>query len=143
MEVQRKDYEDRVRTIQDIGKSRRLWTKFVEQVLDIVNNDGNTERHMGWFNSIEVKNGRAKVGPSVAMPGAVQGEELRRVGNLHEDMENAPFFVDIAAKVDPSGLVDKDDDRQPPEKIKFTLKMTFKPPNSWAKNQTPGQKRGN
>jgi hypothetical protein len=135
LEVQRKDYEDRVKTIQDIGKSRRLWTKFVEQVLDIVNNDGNTERHMGWFNSIEVKNGRAKVGPSVAMPGAVQGEELRRVGNLHEDMENAPFFVDIAAKVDPSGLVDKDDDRQPPEKIKFTLKMTFKPPNSWVKNR--------
>ncbi len=134
LEAQRKDYENRVKTIQDIGKSRRLWTKFIDQVLDVVNNDGNTERHMGWFDSIEVKGARGKTGPTIQMPGAVQGDELRRVGNLHEDVENGPFFVDIAAKVDPSGTVDADKDREPPEKIKFTLKMTFKPPSKWVKN---------
>lgn len=134
LEAQRVDYVNRVKTIQDIGKSRRLWTKFVDQILDVVNNDGNTERHMGWFNSIDITGGRGPSGPTVAMPGAVQGGELRRVGDFHQDVENSPFFGDVLAKVDPSGVVDSDTDREPPEKIKFTLKLTFKPPAKWAKN---------
>ena len=105
-------------------------------MLDVINNEGNTERHMGWFRSIEVKSGRGGAGPSVLMPGALQGDEMRRVGNLHEDVENGPFFGDIRGKVNPSGQVGRDAGREPPEKVTFVLSMTFKPPAQWVKNQS-------
>ena len=34
LEANRKDYAERVQTIQQIGQSRRLWSKFCDELLD-------------------------------------------------------------------------------------------------------------
>lgn len=133
LESQRKDYLQRVQTIQDIGKSRRLWTEFMDQLIDVVNNNGDTERHLAWFDSITIKEDRN--GPSILLPGAVQGSEIARVANLHEDIESSPFARDIATKSDPGGKLELDKNREPPESFGFTLKVNFLPPAKWAKNQ--------
>ena len=55
LESNRKDYATRVQTIQDIGKSRRLWSKFLDELIDVTNNNGDTERHLAWFAGMTVK----------------------------------------------------------------------------------------
>ena len=125
LEGNRKDYTSRVQTIQEIAQSRRLWSKFLDEMIDLVNNDGDTERHLGWFEGMTVS-GDPKRGVSVNMPAYVQGT-LERVGNLHDDVEAAPFFKDVKTKSIPTGKAESDKNRDPPEAMKFTLKLDFWP----------------
>ncbi|HEB52562.1 MAG TPA: hypothetical protein ENI87_04820, partial [bacterium] len=69
-----KDYALRVQTIQDIGKSRRVWCRFMDDLIDVVNNNGVTERHLAWFNGIKVTGDPAR-GTKVIMQGRVQGSD--------------------------------------------------------------------
>ena len=69
-----KDYALRVQTIQDIGLSRRVWSQFMDDLIDVVNNNGATERHLAWFDRINVK-GDPKKGVKVTLPSNVQGED--------------------------------------------------------------------
>src|SRR5262245_45614475 len=43
LEAEKKDYEVRSETIQGICRSRMSWTEVLDQLIDVVNNDGNTE----------------------------------------------------------------------------------------------------
>lgn len=132
LEVEKKDYESRSETIQNICRSRLSWTEILDQIIDVVNNDGNTERHMAWFRSMSAREGSdAKYGPVVQMPGYVQGAKVSKVGDFHDDVEHAPFFVDIAEKSAPGGSVELDQKRSPPEALGFDLRFTFKSPKEW------------
>ncbi len=140
LQGQRVDFVQRVQTIQDIGKSRRLWTRFVDQVLDVVNNNGDTERHLAWFDGMNViEQGTQKdVGPRVNLDGgAVQGDSMAKVANLHEDFERAPFAIDMSAKSDPQGKINIDKKKTPQESFQFPMQLEFKPPSAWLKNNTP------
>lgn len=135
-----KEFEKRSDTIQAIGKSRIVWTKIVDELIDVVNNEGDTDRHLSWFKSMTVKPGDGKKkGPTITMPGWVQGDSLKKVADLHEDLEGAPFFVDVASKSAPSGVVQTNAKRIPPEALFFNLKWSFEPPKNWAKNRKVGK----
>jgi Tfp pilus assembly protein PilN len=120
------DYQSRVQTIQDIGKSRRVWSRLLDEMIDVVNNNGDVDRHLAWFDGLSIKPD-AKKGTTVTMPGAVQGGEESRVANLHEDLESAPFASELAAKSDPGGRLKLTKERTPPEAFEFQLTMQFKP----------------
>ena len=126
LQANRKDYAGRVQTIQDIGKSRRLWSKFCDELIDVVNNNGDTERHLAWFDGITVKND-AKKGATVSMPGNVQDADKSRVANFHEDLEAAPFAKDLASKSDPTFKLEIDRVRVPAQSLAFPLQLQFEP----------------
>ena len=127
-------------TIQEIARSRMLWTEIIDQLIDVVNNDGDTDRHLAWFKSIAVKAGDGKKkGPSVTMPGWVQSTSFKKMADFHEDLENSPFFIDVTAKSAPSGVVETNAKRIPPEALFFNMKWDFKPPKQWARNASPGK----
>jgi Tfp pilus assembly protein PilN len=126
LQVNRKDYAARVQTIQDIAKSRRLWSKFLDELIDVVNNNGDTERHLAWLDSITVKTD-ARSGTTVKMPGNVQDQDKSRVANFHEDLEGAPFAADLSAKSDPTFQLIEDKNRIPAMSLKFPLDLRFKP----------------
>ncbi|MFK7741930.1 MAG: hypothetical protein AB8H80_16555 [Planctomycetota bacterium] len=123
----RKEYELRVQTIQQIGKSRRLWSQFVNELIDVVNNNGVTERHLAWFDSINVKSDPAK-GARVVVPANVQGADKSLLANFHEDIEAAPFADELKKKSDPTWKLEIDEERMPPAFLKFPMQMTFQPP---------------
>lgn len=133
--AERAAYQNREATIRKIGISRMLWTEFMDQLIDLVNNEGNTARHLAWFGSAQVSDGGDRAGPIVVLPGQVQGGSLNKVANFHEDMEGAPFFPDVAYKSLPSGELKIDAKRNPPESYAFGLQLTFKPASEWRKNQ--------
>lgn len=126
LESNRKDYAERVQTIQQIGQSRRLWSRFCDDLIDLVNNNGDTERHLAWFGGIQVKDDPKK-GATVTMPGAVQGEDSSKVANFHEDLEAAPFAADLLTKSDPTWRRDIDKNRMPQQSLSFPLVLTFQP----------------
>ena len=136
---ERGEYEKRSRTIQDIGISRILWTEILDQVYDVVNNDGNTERHMAWFKGIQVTKGDNARGPTVTMPGYVQGKEMKKVADFHEDFEASKFYVDVAETSLPQGVLEKEAKRNPPEAFFFTMKYGFKAPKDWGRNKKPAR----
>jgi hypothetical protein len=125
LEANRKDYQSRVQTIQEIAKSRRLWTKFLDELIDIVNNDGDTERHLAWFDSMTVT-GDPKRGISVMLPAFVQGG-IDKQSNLYDDIDAGPFASEIKAKSDPGGKSVTDKNRDPPDAFQFPLKLDFWP----------------
>jgi Tfp pilus assembly protein PilN len=132
---EKQEFQKRSDTIQTIGRSRIVWTQILDQLIETVNNDGDTERHLAWFKSIQVKAGDGKKGPEVTMPGFVQGDSIKKLADFHEDLEHSPFFVDVQSKSAPSGVVQLDQKRIPPEALYFSLKWNFFPATEWAKNK--------
>ncbi len=131
------DYKARVQTIQDIGKSRRVWSRFMDEMIDVVNNGGDTERHLAWFDSLQLKSDPKTKAAVVTMPGMVQGNDLAKVANLHRDIEQAPFARDLASKSSPGGKQEPSKDRIPPEAFKSTIELRFKPTVQEAPKQKP------
>jgi Tfp pilus assembly protein PilN len=130
--AERTDYQQRAKTIHEIAKSRVLWTRILDELIDIVNNDGDAERHQAWFRSLMVKDGRdAKQGPSIVMPGFVQGDSLRAVADFHEDVWRADFFEHVHSKSMPTAKKNEDPSRKPAESLFFQLELTFDPPQKW------------
>lgn len=126
LEKNKKEYAERVQTIQEIAKSRRLWTKFCDELIDIVNNNGDTERHLAWFTAMNVKSD-PKSGVTITMPGVVQGDDKAKIANLHEDLEAASFAAEVD-KSDPSFRLDVDKKRVPAAALSFPLSLQYKPP---------------
>lgn len=124
LEANRKDYGERVQTIQSIAQSRRPWSKFLDELVDVVNNNGVDDRHLAWFDGIQVKN-EPKKGATVTMPAQVQDGESFRVANFHEDIERA-FAAELDSKSDPSWTKTEDKTRTPAVSLKFPLVLQFK-----------------
>jgi Tfp pilus assembly protein PilN len=121
-----KEYTLRVQTIQEIGNSRRVWTRFMDDLLDVVNNSGRIERHLAWFDGIQVK-GDPKTGSSLKMPGNVQGDESDRVANFHEDLAAASFASELKSKSDPVWQLETDESRIPAAFLRFPMELQFQP----------------
>lgn len=142
LEAEKAEYEKRSSTITEIGQSRMHWTEVLDQIFDTVNNDGNTDRHMTWFKSIQVQKGDAGRGPSISLPGAVQGREIKRVSDFYDDVSAAKFSRDVNDMGMPSGTRETDPKRNPQEALAFNLKFTFKAPKDWVRNQKTAKPTG-
>ena len=56
LEKEKKNFMAREKTIKNIRTRRVLWTKKLDQFVDVINNDGNANgRHLCWFHGLEVK----------------------------------------------------------------------------------------
>ena len=127
LDSNRQDYSARVQTIQDIGKSRRVWSRFMDELIDVVNNSGDVDRHLAWFDALQLKSDAKTKSAVVTLPGFVQGTSFDKVANLHRDLEQAPFARDLASKSAPGGKQEPSKDRIPPEAFKTTIELRFKP----------------
>lgn len=134
LEANRKDYALRVQTIQKIGKSRRVWSQFLDDLIDVVNNNGATDRHLAWFDSITVK-GDPKKGVTVKLPSNVQGDDKSLMANFHEDLEAAPFAKELSKKSDPSFRQKNDPERIPTAYLTFPMELQFVPSAKKAKKK--------
>jgi hypothetical protein len=135
LDANKKDYGARVQAIQDIGKSRRVWTRFLDELIDVVNNNGDSERHLAWFDSITVKNDPKK-GAEVSLQCSLQGAEVDRLANFDDDLRDAPFGKEVT-RSDPTYKRAEEPTRVPPESLVFPMKLQFQPTVKEAPKQKP------
>ncbi|MBM3973348.1 MAG: hypothetical protein FJ301_04525 [Planctomycetes bacterium] len=142
LEANKADYTSRVQTIQDIGKSRRVWSKFLDEMIDVVNNAGDSEKHLAWFDSVVVQ-GDSVRGATVQLKCMVQGDEQDRLANFHDDVAAAPFGKEVTLS-DPNWTLDEDGGRVPPTSLRFDLSLQFQPtvakPQAGAPAKAPAKK---
>ncbi len=137
LEANKKDYALRVQTIQDIGKSRRVWSRFLDELIDVVNNNGDTERHLAWFDSVAVK-GDPKKGTLVSLPTRVQDDEKTRLANFFDDVAAAPFARELESITDPGYKVEVERVRIPAKSMQFRLDLQFQPTTKEAPKPAKG-----
>ncbi|MFQ5504784.1 MAG: PilN domain-containing protein [Planctomycetota bacterium] len=140
--AEKEEFQKRSKTIQTIANSRVLWTEMMDLFIDIVNNNGNVERHNVWFKNISVKPGTSKTGPVMTLQALSQSASFTKQANFIDDVSNhEQFFRDMYSITDPGGRVVKDATMVPPESISFKLELKMKPPSRWARNQAKKKKR--
>jgi Tfp pilus assembly protein PilN len=138
LEANKNDYTVRVQSIRDIGNSRRVWSQFLDDLIDVVNNDGNAERHLAWFDDVVVRNDPTK-GALVKLTCAVQGDEQDRLANFHDDMAGSKFGQ-MAVLSDPTWKLEEEEGRVPPTSLRFALSLQFPPTTAKSQPGSPAAK---
>jgi len=133
------EYTRRSKTIMDIATSRVLWTKFLDQFIDIVNNNGDTARHLAWFKNMNAKSGGGRFGgPSVSLNAMLASDQWSRQANFLDDIRAHQDFVqDIPYDgiTSPGGRVVKTAGKTPPKAIEFRLDLQMRASKDWVVNK--------
>ena len=130
---ERQDYQQRAKTIEQIGQSRIVWSRILDELIDLVNSGVETNRHQAWLASLAVSEGRGNEGPKLTIPGWVAGESFRVLADFNEDLRAAPFARFAKSISDPSGNLAYDAERKPSAYIKFPMSFEFRPAKEWKK----------
>ena len=125
------DFKARLDTIEQISTSRVLWTEIMDQLIDTIDNAQDPDRHVAWFHSLQIVDGKGKQGPKVTMPGLVQGDNIQRLTYFHDDLSRTPFFRNVSLVSLPEGTKVKDIKRRPAEAFRTSLQWTFRPTTEW------------
>ncbi len=130
LKAEKKDFANRERTIKKIRQSRVLWTRKLDQFIDIINNNGDDQRHLAWFKKMDIKPGKLgkRSGITVSLNGYCAGNDVGKVANLFDDIMNSEFFTDFVSINEPSGKLEKaQENLDPKECVSFPLKMFLVP----------------
>jgi len=130
LDAESKQYKSRETTLAGITKSRVSWTKKLDEVIDVVNRGGDGQRHLIWFDDLQVAQStdpKAKTPGTFRANGHSGSDKFAQVANFLEDVENSPFLSDFQPPSPPEGsqtLVD--DELVPPVAWSFPLSLTLK-----------------
>lgn len=126
------DFRERAQTIQQISKSRIMWSRVLDEMVDLVNINTDADGPRVWLKSLRVTDGKgANEGPKLQMPGLVQGSEMRLVADFFDNLYVAPFYEHVKVSTYPTGSRVIDEDRDPSEAMSFPLELAFKPAAKW------------
>ena len=127
----RDEYQRQRQTIRRISASRVAWTRVLDELIDVVDGGSTDQRHVTWFKSIALSRSNGETGPTMTLPGWVQGSSLQHVANLYEDLEAARFFADVRSVSSPSGVLETNAKRQPAAAHYSNLWLAFKRHPDW------------
>lgn len=130
------EYQRRSQTIQKIANSRLLWTKVLDQFVDIVNNNGDTGRHMAWFQNLSTRSDGGRFGgPSLSLQAMIATDQYAKQANFLDDIQaHEEFYQDMAQTTVPGGRVQTTKGKTPDKAISFRLDLAMKAPKDWARN---------
>ena len=108
-----KQYKSRESTLAAITSTRISWTKKLDELIDIVNRGGNGQRHLVWFDDLQVAQSsdpKAKSPGTLKASGHSGSDKFAQVANFLEDLESSTFISDFQPPSPPEGtqtLVDE------------------------------------
>jgi Tfp pilus assembly protein PilN len=136
LDSESKAYKTRESTLAAITSSRISWTKKLDELIDVVNRGGNGQRHMVWFDDLQVaqaSDARAKTAGSFKATGHSGSEKFAQVANFLEDVETSTFIADFLPPSPPEGSQALADDSLVPSVAwSFPLSLTLKSPEERA-----------
>ena len=100
LEAETKIFASRERTLGEITKNRILWTKKMDQLVDVVNSSDEVD-HFIWFDDIQVRQitggrGKTKTYGSLEARGHSGSEQFNQVANFMDSVEDDDLtgFID-------------------------------------------------
>ncbi len=129
------DFETRTKTIKEIALSRVLWTKKLDEFLDVTVADDDGSKYLVWLDDLEVKappaaGKRDAKGDRFAFKGRclAEGDALQRFNVFHAALKDSTFFKpDFEEINDPAGkTVVLKDGRKPATAWTIDLAMTMR-----------------
>jgi Tfp pilus assembly protein PilN len=128
------DFETRTKTIKEIAASRVLWTKKLDEFLDVAVDDEGGSKYLLWLDKLEVKAPSATKkdarGEQVTIKGRcfAEGDPLQKFNVFHAALRASPFFKpDFAEIDDPAGKAETlTDGRRPALAWAVDLTMTMR-----------------
>jgi len=127
-----KAYKSRESTLTEITASRVSWTKKLDELIDVVNRGGNGQRHLVWFDDLNVaqsSDAKAKTAGSFKASGHSGSDKFAQVANFLDDVENSTFITDFLPPAPPEGSQAMADDALVPSVAwSFPLALTLKTP---------------
>jgi Tfp pilus assembly protein PilN len=132
LDSESKQYKSRESTLSSITTSRVSWTKKLDELIDVVNRGGNGQRHMVWFDDLQVtmnQDPKAKIAGSLKASGHSGSDKFAQVANFLEDVEGSPFISDFQPPAPPQGTQTLVDETLVPSVVwAFPLELTLKSP---------------
>jgi hypothetical protein len=136
-------YETRRKAIQDVAGSRVLWSKKLDQMLDIFHNRGDRAQYFVWLNGLKVspsreasRKGEPNSGGTVAFSGYTEGGDPTSVTNLRSVIrKDVEFYEDFKSLSMPVFDTQRwDDGKEPSVAGKFAFDLTLKAPG-WRRTE--------
>ena len=129
-----KEYQRRRDTIEKIGSSRILWSKKLDELADLIQNKGDTKRHLVWLSTIRTSGARSSAPGSpvsLSIHGWSGGDMSRKLSDFNSDIKRSEdFFADCMSVDPPEGQrVSFSDQSVPNQAWEFTFGIDFKQPN--------------
>lgn len=123
-----KEYKARRDEIERIGQERRLWSRKIDELCDIIQNKGDRKRHLVWLTQFRTLPASRGTPGGVYIKGYSGGSEIHRLSDFHLDVVNSEFFRDFASIDNPEGsVVMFPGDRVPDTAWEFDFNMLFQP----------------
>jgi len=143
LDAEAKAYKSRESTLQNITSSRVSWTKKLDELIDVVNRGGNGQRHMVWFDDLQVaqtSDTKGKSAGTFKANGHSGSDKFAQVANFLEDVEGSPFISDFTPPSPPEGSQAQEDDSLVPSvACSFPLALILKTPEERL-GKKPGDK---
>ncbi len=131
-------FSSREKTLSDITKNRVLWTRKMDQMIDVVN-AGNDVDHFVWFDDVSAQTQRPRRGRTSKSFGSFEAnghsgsDAWNRMANFLDDVvdKNLTTFIDDFDTLNrPQGRKDDtDEDLIPAVNWVFPLKLTLRSPD--------------
>jgi len=131
-------FSSREKTLSDITKNRVLWTRKMDQLIDVVN-AGNDVDHFVWFDDANAQTQRARSGRATKSYGSFEAighsgsDKWDRMANFLDDVVDkdlTSFIDDFDTLNRPQGRKnDSDDGLIPAVNWVFPLKLTLRSPD--------------
>lgn len=130
--AEKTEYEKREAKIKEIGASRILWSRKIDQFADIVNYGEDSGRYTIWFENLtveQVPDPKAGTGGKFKSKGLSGSANYANVANFFTDLEKTDFFRDFQTINNPDGkLQERSKDLLPAQVWEFSLSLGLKPP---------------
>lgn len=127
LEAEARLHKNREAALADITKSRISWTKKIDELIDVVNRGGDGQRHLVWFDDLnvtqETSGGRGGAG-SLKAAGYSGSDKFAQVANFLEDLERSSFVEGFNPPAPPEGSESvKDEELAPSVVWSFPLSL--------------------
>ena len=140
LDTEKKEYMKRSLAIKDIETTRIIWTKKIDQLLQVINNHGRIDRHWVWLKDFRVKMGAQSREPGMELKGYVAHDQYEHLSNFNEDLKNHPLFQDFCAISNPTGSITYEKKMLPPASIEFDWELKLVDKTAQTEGSKPSAK---
>jgi len=130
LDTEKKRFAGREQALTGITKTRINWTAKIDQLITIVNNGGEGQRHFVWLDDLSIQQNsdtRSKSAGQLKAQGHSGSEHFSQVANFLDDLEDPAFMKDFLPPAPPEGTQAQIDAELEPSVVwNFPLKLELK-----------------